>query len=90
MRDKIKKNLVCVKIIKIKNIPKKEREATKLEVDLLKRLRHPNIVSYVDSFLSKNHESLCICMEFCDGVKLLLLFIQILKITKNHEKYRVI
>lgn len=68
MRDKVKRNFVCVKIIKIKNIPKKEREATKLEVDLLKRLHHPNIVGYVDSFLSKNHESLCICMEYCDGV----------------------
>lgn len=68
MRDKVKRNFVCVKIIKIKNIPKKEREATKVEVDLLKRLHHPNIVRYIDSFLSKNNESLCICMEYCDGV----------------------
>lgn len=68
MRDKIKRNFVCVKIIKIKNIPKKEREATKVEVDLLKRLHHPNIVRYIDSFLSRNNESLCICMEYCDGV----------------------
>ncbi len=73
MRDKVKRNFVCVKIIKIKNIPKKEREATKMEVDLLKRLHHPNIVGYVDSFLSKNHESLCICMEYCDGVCLYFL-----------------
>ena len=68
MRDKVKRNFVCVKIIKIKNIPKKEREATKVEVDLLRRLNHPNIVRYIDSFLSKNKESLCICMEYCDGV----------------------
>lgn len=68
MRDKVKRNFVCVKIIKIKNIPKKEREATRVEVDLLRRLNHPNIVRYVDSFLSKNGESLCICMEYCDGV----------------------
>lgn len=67
MRDKTRRALVCVKIIKIKNIPKKEREATKLEVDLLRRLNHPNIVRYMDSFLSKNGESLCICMEYCDG-----------------------
>jgi serine/threonine protein kinase len=74
MRDKIKRNFVCVKIIKIKNIPKKEREATKMEVDLLKRLHHPNIVGYIDSFLSKNHESLCICMEYCDGVSFFFFF----------------
>lgn len=70
MRDKVKRNFVCVKIIKIKNIPKKEREATRVEVDLLRRLNHPNIVRYIDSFLSKNKESLCICMEYCDGVRL--------------------
>jgi NIMA (never in mitosis gene a)-related kinase len=67
MRDKVRRNFVCVKVIKIKNIPKKEREATKLEVDLLRRLHHPNIVRYLDSFLSKNNETLCICMEYCDG-----------------------
>jgi len=67
MRDKVRRALVCVKIIKIKNIPKKEREATKMEVDLLRRLNHPNIVRYNDSFLSKNGESLCIVMEYCDG-----------------------
>lgn len=67
MRDKVNRKFVCVKVIKIKNIPKKEREATKMEVDLLKRLHHPNIVRYVDSFLSKNNESLCIAMEYCDG-----------------------
>ena len=67
MRDKKLRKFVCVKIIKIKNIPKKEREATKNEVDLLKKLNHPNIVRYIDSFLSKNKESLCISMEYCDG-----------------------
>jgi NIMA (never in mitosis gene a)-related kinase 1/4/5 len=67
MRDKVNRKFVCVKVIKIKNIPKKERQATKMEVDLLKRLHHPNIVRYVDSFLSKNNESLCIAMEYCDG-----------------------
>ena len=67
MRDKIRRKFVCVKIIKIKNIPKKEREATKVEVELLKRLNHPNIVRYIDSFLSRNNESLCIAMEYCDG-----------------------
>lgn len=67
MRDKVKRSFACVKIIKIKNIPKKEREATKVEVDLLRRLNHPNIVRYLDSFLSKSKDSLCICMEYCDG-----------------------
>jgi serine/threonine protein kinase len=67
MRDKVRRKFVCVKVIKIKNIPKKEREATKVEVELLRRLNHPNIVRYIDSFLSKNSENLCIAMEYCDG-----------------------
>lgn len=74
MRDKVRRTFVCVKVIKIKNIPKKEREATKMEVDLLRRLHHPNIVRYIDSFLSKNNESLCICMEYCDGVSRIFFF----------------
>lgn len=67
MRDKVRRKFICVKVIKIKNIPKKEREATKVEVELLRRLNHPNIVRYIESFLSKNSESLCIAMEYCDG-----------------------
>jgi hypothetical protein len=67
MRDKVRRKFVCVKVIKIKNIPKKERDATKVEVDLLRRLHHPNIVRYIDSFLTKNSDSLCIAMEYCDG-----------------------
>ena len=48
-------------------MPRKEREACKLEVDLLKRLTHPNIVGYRESFVHQNKESLCIVMEYCDG-----------------------
>ncbi|KAK7237802.1 protein serine/threonine kinase [Aureococcus anophagefferens] len=57
MRHKVERALCCVKV---KNIPKKEREACRMEVGLLKRLNHPNIVGYRDSFLAKNKESLCI------------------------------
>ena len=67
MRHRIERALMCVKVIKVKNIPKKEREACRMEVGLLKRLQHPNIVGYKDSFLAKNKESLCIVMQFCDG-----------------------
>jgi non-specific serine/threonine protein kinase/NIMA (never in mitosis gene a)-related kinase len=67
MRDRQKRIQVCVKVIKIRNMPQKERVATQMEVDLLRRLCHPNIVRYYDSFMSKNGESLCISMEYCDG-----------------------
>ena len=67
MRDRVKRIQVCVKVIKIKNMPQKERVATQMEVDLLRRLCHPNIVRYHDSFMAKKGASLCISMEYCDG-----------------------
>ena len=67
MRQKDVRKLVCVKVVKLKGIPRKEREACKAEVSLLRRLNHPNICAYRESFLSKNKDSLCIVMEFCDG-----------------------
>lgn len=36
-------------------------------MDLLKRLTHPNIVGYKESFMHQNRESLCIVMQYCDG-----------------------
>ena len=67
MRHRVERKLYCVKVIKIKNIPRKEREACRVEVELLRRLNHPNIVGYKESFLTRNKESLCIVMEYCDG-----------------------
>jgi NIMA (never in mitosis gene a)-related kinase 1/4/5 len=67
MRHKGERKLYCMKVIKIKNLPRKEREACRIEVDLLKRLHHPNIVGYKDSFLTPRSDALCIAMEYCDG-----------------------
>ena len=52
-------------VIKLKNIPPKEQEACRNEVELLRRMCHPNIVGYTNSFLYKN--CLCIIMEYCDA-----------------------
>jgi len=37
-----------------------------MEVNLLRSLEHPNIVSYKESFLSSNQ--LIIIMEYCEGM----------------------
>ena len=34
-------------------------------------IRHPNIVSYKESFMEDRTSTLCIVMEFCDGGDLL-------------------
>ncbi|XP_077863013.1 serine/threonine-protein kinase Nek5-like, partial [Saccoglossus kowalevskii] len=54
-----------VKEIGISKMNRKEREESKKEVKVLARMRHPNIVSYLESF--EDHGNLYIVMEFCDG-----------------------
>jgi NIMA (never in mitosis gene a)-related kinase len=34
---------------------------------LMKRLQHPNIVAYKDSFFANGKDNLCIVMTYCDG-----------------------
>lgn len=45
-------------------LPAKEKEFSLSEASLLKELRHPNIVSYKDSFIEK--DMLIIVMEYCE------------------------
>ena len=52
-------------LIKYQGLPRKEREACKNEVELLKRLNHPNIVGYHDCF--EHGDRLCIVMEYAGG-----------------------
>jgi hypothetical protein len=54
-------------MMKITCVSSKERKAMKLEVELMKKLDHPNIVRYHDSFLTARKANLCIMMEYCDG-----------------------
>lgn len=56
-----------LKVIKLKGMPAKEKEACHSEVKLMKRLRHPNIVAYKDSFFANGQDHLCIVMTYCDG-----------------------
>lgn len=49
----------------LEGLSEKELEGCKNEILLLKKLQHPNIVEYKESFLTK--ESLIIIMEYCEG-----------------------
>ena len=53
------------KEVSLANLPRHEQKATMQEVDVLKRLKHPHIVAYVDSYL--DGDSLCILMERASG-----------------------
>lgn len=63
----VDKRNYCLKVIKLKGIPPKEREACRNEVMLMQRLQHPNIVAYKDSFFANGRDNLCIVMTFADG-----------------------
>ncbi|XP_030056298.1 serine/threonine-protein kinase Nek5 isoform X2 [Microcaecilia unicolor] len=59
-------NHQCViKEINFTKMPLKEKEASRKEVTLLAKMKHPNIVTFYASFEEKN--KLCIVMEYCDG-----------------------
>lgn len=55
--------------IDITNMSSKDREATRNEVDLLRRLHHPAVVRFHRAFSQKisKQQQLCIVMDYCDG-----------------------
>jgi len=54
---------VAKKVI-LMGLEQKEQNNCMLEVNLLKNLKHPNIVEYKESFLTPNQ--LVIIMEYCE------------------------
>ncbi|XP_029458654.1 serine/threonine-protein kinase Nek5 isoform X2 [Rhinatrema bivittatum] len=58
-------NQCVIKEINLTKMPSKEKEASRKEVTLLAKMKHPNIVTFYTSFEEKN--KLCIVMEYCDG-----------------------
>jgi serine/threonine protein kinase len=58
------KKYIAKKVI-LEGLSAKEQEGCMLEVNLLKNLKHPNIVAYKESFLVPG--MMIIIMEFCEG-----------------------
>jgi serine/threonine protein kinase len=54
-----------VKVIDISGLKEKERRATIGEVEVLRQLKHPNIIGYHGSWISEPH--LYIVLEYADG-----------------------
>jgi len=48
-------NLLVLKEIPIENLTTEERVSALTEAEILKKLNHPNIIRYHDSFLSQNN-----------------------------------
>ena len=56
----------AIKSLNFKDISEKERQNIEREVNLLKELKHPNIVLYKDSFIDKDNY-FNIVITFCEG-----------------------
>ena len=63
-RDEISKNHVTLKKIQVKDDPK-AKESVQSEASLLRELRHPSIISYIDSFFADDGDY-CIILEFAN------------------------
>jgi len=63
--DRLTGETLVMKEVSLKGLPPKEQRASKNEVRVLQALKHPNIVAYKDSFVSKDG-CLCLVMEYCE------------------------
>ena len=49
------------------NMSEKEKQQLVAEVNILRELKHPNIVRYYDRIIDKQNQKICIVMEYCEG-----------------------
>ena len=65
--DKTNNDTIVLKEVELRNLSAKDLKYSLAEVDVLKKLQHPNIVAYRDSFRIPSEQSLCIVMEYAAG-----------------------
>lgn len=56
-----------IKQVDLTRMSKKDRQQSLNEARVLSSLRHPNIINYVDSFLARKSDNLCIVMEYAES-----------------------
>jgi serine/threonine protein kinase len=61
---KTDKRFVAKKMV-LEGLSDKELDGCKNETNLLRNLSHPNIVGYIENYLTKDY--LIIIMEYCEG-----------------------
>ncbi|KAF4108647.1 serine/threonine-protein kinase Nek5 isoform X2 [Onychostoma macrolepis] len=57
--------LYVIKEINLRQLSSRDKDASRKEVTLLSKMKHPNIVAFYKSFHDRNN--LCILMEYCDA-----------------------
>ena len=68
MKHIISKKLFAVKRIEIVNSRKnRTKEAVQQEAEILRKLKHPHIVTCCNNFFDQHNEFIYIVMDYCDG-----------------------
>ncbi|KAJ1696068.1 hypothetical protein LUZ63_004580 [Rhynchospora breviuscula] len=62
-----KEEIVAVKEISLERLNKKLRDSLLSEVSILRRVRHPNIISLFDSIHDPHTNTIFLILEFCPG-----------------------
>jgi NIMA (never in mitosis gene a)-related kinase len=60
-------SVAVVKYVKLGDLSPQAKDALQLEVALLKKLSHPHILRYRDTFVDTLNNALCIVTDFCEG-----------------------
>ena len=82
MRKSDKKILIW-KELDYRQMTEKEKEQIVTEVNILRELKHPNIVRYYDRIIDKKQSKIYIIMEYCEGGDLN----QLIKRCKKSNEY---
>lgn len=64
LRSEPSKKVVAKKVI-LEGLGEREKQSCISEANLLKHLQHPNIVSFIESYI--NDDQLIIVLEYCEG-----------------------
>ncbi|KAG0056981.1 hypothetical protein BGZ83_002588 [Gryganskiella cystojenkinii] len=67
VRRKIDGQILARKEIDFRKMNNKEKEQLVAEVNILKDLKHPNIVQFLERVIDREHSFIYILMEYCEG-----------------------
>ena len=77
------KKILVWKELNYSELSDKEKKQIVSEVNILRELKHPNIVKYYDRIIDKKNQKIYIIMEYCEGGDLN----ELIKRLKNEKKY---
>ena len=60
-------NVYALKKVRMQNLSDKEKQNALSEVRILASIRCPYVITYRESFIDDDSNSLCIVMEYADG-----------------------